>query len=229
MKKRDGVLAVWTDAEKAGTADFNEWYNRQHLIERVGVPGFRSGARYAALSGAPRYFAWYETREPAVLRSKAYRARLDAPTPWTRRSMRAFTNTIRSACSVAGRVQIDERLPLRGGVAATLRFAPRPGREAAVQRWMSGPLLKRLQRSPGVTGAQLWITDAVRSANDSREAGLRTPDAVADWVLFLEGQDAGALRAALRRHADGPRLRRQGVASGERLGLYRLLALTWKE
>lgn len=228
MAKRDGILAVWTDAAREGEADFNEWYNRQHLIERVSVPGFRTGARYKALAGSPRYFAFYETRAPAVLRSKAYRARLDRPTAWTRRSMKAFRNSIRSACRVAGRIEPVETMGGRAGVCATLRFAPRPGSEASLEGWIVRTLLARLQKSPGLTGAQLWITDAARSANDSREAGLRAPDALADWVLFAEGQDAGALHAALRRHASADRLQRQGAMKGERLGLYRLLLTVWR-
>ena len=39
------VLAFWTEIAAPAEADFNAWYNRQHLAERLGVPGFSLGAR----------------------------------------------------------------------------------------------------------------------------------------------------------------------------------------
>ena len=34
-----GMLATWVDFDPAGEADFNEWYNTEHLLERAQVPG----------------------------------------------------------------------------------------------------------------------------------------------------------------------------------------------
>ena len=44
-----GILAVWND-RVADIADFYEWwYVKQHLPERVGLPGWRFGRRYELL------------------------------------------------------------------------------------------------------------------------------------------------------------------------------------
>ena len=50
-----GMLATWADFDPAGEADFNEWYNTEHLLERAMVPGFYNARRYETdLSQFPR-------------------------------------------------------------------------------------------------------------------------------------------------------------------------------
>jgi hypothetical protein len=74
-----GILAIWTDIAPEREADFNEWYWREHFPERLSLPGFRRGRRYRAITGTPRYFAWYELDAPEILASPAYLERLDQP------------------------------------------------------------------------------------------------------------------------------------------------------
>jgi len=45
-----GILAIWNDCAPEGYDHFERWYIREHLQERVGVPGFRFGRRYEAVS-----------------------------------------------------------------------------------------------------------------------------------------------------------------------------------
>jgi len=80
-----GILAVWNDCAAEGLEHFERWYNREHLKERVGVPGFRFGRRYEAVAGGDRrFFAFYEVESAAVLNARPYLERLENPTPWTR-------------------------------------------------------------------------------------------------------------------------------------------------
>ena len=96
-----GILAIWNDCAPDGYDHFERWYIREHLQERVGVPGFRFGRRYEAVSGADRrFFAFYEVDSPDVLSSKAYVDRLEAPTPWTLEAMKAFRNMVRTVCDL---------------------------------------------------------------------------------------------------------------------------------
>ena len=65
---------VWTDIDAVDEPDFNRWYDREHMQERVALPGFRCARRYRALRGCPRpYLALYDTGELAVFDSDAYR------------------------------------------------------------------------------------------------------------------------------------------------------------
>ena len=79
-----GLLAIWNNIADGGDTEFLNWHIREHIPERVSISGFLRGRRYIAHEGHPKYFNFYETETPQILLSPAYRARLNAPTPWTR-------------------------------------------------------------------------------------------------------------------------------------------------
>ena len=84
------VLAIWNGVKAGTDDDFAAWHVREHIPERVGLPGFLRGRRYVAVEGEPRYFNFYETKRIEDLASSAYLARLDDPTPWTREVVAAM-------------------------------------------------------------------------------------------------------------------------------------------
>ena len=49
------VVAIWNGIAPEGRTEFYEWHNREHMPERVGIPGFRRGRRYIAKYGTPEY------------------------------------------------------------------------------------------------------------------------------------------------------------------------------
>src|SRR5579875_2480461 len=67
-----GLLMVWTDIDARHEAEFNRWYEEEHIARLLQVPGFLSAGRYRALKGGPKYLAIYELEDHAVLRSAAY-------------------------------------------------------------------------------------------------------------------------------------------------------------
>ena len=78
-----GLLMLWTDVDAAHEAEFNRWYNEEHLHHLLKVPGFLSAGRYEAISGGPKYLAMYELEDVSALRTSAF---LDEvrfrPSPW---------------------------------------------------------------------------------------------------------------------------------------------------
>lgn len=84
-KKGTGLLMVWADVPADKEKEFNQWYNEEHLAERLAIPGFLSGARYEAVKGSPKHLAYYELESPAVLESEAYKRVLANPTAGTKR------------------------------------------------------------------------------------------------------------------------------------------------
>src|SRR6188508_1420005 len=95
-------LAIWHDIEEHGEVEYDDWHTREHMPERVGIPGFEAGRRFVDRSlDHHRYFTLYEAATLDVLGSAAYRARLDAPTPWTHKVQPTFTNFVRAACRAA--------------------------------------------------------------------------------------------------------------------------------
>ena len=67
-----GLLMVWTDIDPEFEAEFNQWYDEEHIARLLQVPGFLSAGRYVAVKGAPKYLAMYELEDHNVLRSTAY-------------------------------------------------------------------------------------------------------------------------------------------------------------
>jgi len=84
-KKGTGLLMVWAEVPADKEAEFNRWYNEEHLRERLSVPGFLSAARYEAVKSGPKHLACYELESAAVLESAAYKRVQANPTEWTRR------------------------------------------------------------------------------------------------------------------------------------------------
>ena len=80
-----GVLAIWNDCAQGHEAAYESWYMREHLPERLSLPGFRRGRRYSAIRPGPEFFTYYETDTPEVLATADYLDRVEDPTPMTQR------------------------------------------------------------------------------------------------------------------------------------------------
>lgn len=190
----DAVMAVWGDVGAKPEPEFNEWYHREHVPERVGMPGWRSGRRYRRVDrGRHRYLAVYEVDSIACFDDPVYRHALDHPSDWTRRMMPAFRNFVRATCRV--RLVAGEAA---GGVLATVRFAPPDAAREAVVRWIAGEALHDLRDRPGITRVQLWEADSGRSLTPTAEQSMRVgPDGHAAFTAVIEGTDRAAVAAAL--------------------------------
>ena len=212
------VLTVWTDAKADAEADFNEWYNRQHVNERCDVPGFLSGRRYRAISGKPRYMALYDTTGSDVLSSAPYRKALNNPTDWTQEVMPGFQGLIRAVLDVETRVG-------RGYGVTVASFRPKPGAEASppLIAWLKQDALPALLEEPGITGAQLLRSARNRTATDTTEGKMRDePDKTVEWACFVDGTEPALVRAACRKFLSSEAFRDRRAGSVNR-GLYRLL------
>ncbi len=179
----EAILAVWNDVEPAFEAEFNDWYIRDHLPDRLAIPGFRRGRRWLSTGRSPRYFTFYEIDDVGVMHTPAYLDRHGHPTDWTRKIMPVFVGMNRSICRVTARQGDGD-----GGVAAVVRLAPSAGAETRLRAWLAAEALPAILRAPGVVAACLWELDRVASRMpDTAETRLRaTADAVIDWALVVE-------------------------------------------
>ena len=96
-----GAVAIWHDITPEGRADFYAWHGSEHMPERVGIPGFLSGRRFAAIDADLEFFNLYEVETLDVLKGPDYRARLNDPTSWTLAAVTHFRSVARSLCRVA--------------------------------------------------------------------------------------------------------------------------------
>ena len=212
-----GVVAIWHGIRPEGRADFYEWHNREHMPERVAIPGFLRGRRYIAREGRPEFFTLYETATPEILSGADYLARLNAPTEWTRRATKHFTDTSRSLCRVALSLG-----PGAGGWMMTWRYDVAPGREDA-QRSRLEPVLKEIAETQGIVGTHLCIADRDASAIETEEKKGRPKNAVPGWVVLVEGgTERQALEAACTGMTGQAFFTETGALSPVERGLYLL-------
>lgn len=183
-----GFLAIWSDVTTERETDYLHWLTREHTAERLGVDGFLSVRVFRALDiEARRYFILYRLASAAALASPAYLARLNEPTPWSRRIMPILGNFARGGGRAAGQAGVGE-----GGFVAAARLETVP----------DGDLQARLAAAVAadrVASAELLVTDSERSAIDTREKGMRSGDASFAALLLVEGLDRQAARSGMER------------------------------
>jgi hypothetical protein len=200
-----GILAIFNNVAPGREAEFEEWFQHEHLAERIAVPGFLLGRRHEAVSGEPRYFNFYVTQSADVLKSAAYLARLDDPTPMTRTIMsEVFKDMIRTVCHRTFRAGT-----VRGAAAVTVRFGERAD-EGALQS-----LLGALLQDKAVACGEIWSAATPREFPVSEEERLRGGDRKIEACLLVETlrvPEAETIAAAL-----ASRFPRSAV------GVYRLL------
>ena len=161
----------------------------------------------------------YQLEDVSVATSAAYLARLNDPTPWPRRMTPAFHNFIRTAFRVTARQGVG-----MGAAAAVLRFGPAPGREAGLRAWLVDEALPAIMEQPGIVVGQLWEADEGASDVDTAERAMREGgDAMAAWVLVVEGADTTAVRSACKDLTSTQALKRHGARGAVHRGIYRLL------
>ena len=97
MIEHRGILTFTADISADLDANFNRWYEEEHIPERLAIPGFLRACRYKAVSGGPKYLAIYEVTGPEVFETPEYLHFLKGigETPWTKRVLAASTNKSR--------------------------------------------------------------------------------------------------------------------------------------
>ena len=78
-------MMVFVDIDTEHDADFNAWYNQEHVPDLLSLPGFLSGARYEAAKAGPRYLACYELETAEAVKTPEYQEFRRSPSAWTQR------------------------------------------------------------------------------------------------------------------------------------------------
>ncbi|MCF7769273.1 DUF4286 family protein [Achromobacter pulmonis] len=205
----NGMLFVACDVDPAFETDFNRWYDREHVEERVRIPGFLSGARYVSLSGGRKYLGLYRTQSLGAFTSADYRTAFERQTPWSVTNLDRMRDPMRRVCAVQAVTGFGSGshiavLPLvYGGDAAGL----------AARAAESGGALAR---SEGFVQSYLLAPDTALSGPLPRESMANRR---LDPLFVIEAGSAAAARALGEQAA---------AAFGTRAADNWLLALGWK-
>jgi hypothetical protein len=171
-----GILAIFNDCRAGREAEFEAWFQGEHLVERLSVPGFVFGRRHKAISGSCSYFNFYLVDTPEVLTSKSYLERLDNPTPMTRTIMSGvFINMNRTVCR-----RTTRHGRFRGAFVVTARFSQKQN-EAALS-----DVLAKAAVDAAVAGGEIWIALDPAGMPVSMEEKLRGGDKKITAALMIE-------------------------------------------
>lgn len=171
-----GILAIFNDVAVGRDAEFDSWFQGEHLIERLAVPGFLFGRRHQAISGSAAYSNFYLVESPAVLTSKAYLERLDNPTPMTKKIMsEVFLNMNRTLCHRTARFGA-----FRGAYAVTVRFNEQPDVDALTKQ------AKVLVQDASIAACEIWTAVDPAGQPVSMEEKLRGGDKKIKACLMVD-------------------------------------------
>ena len=181
-----GMLITSMDVDAADDQEFNVWYDREHLAERVAIDGFLEARRWIAVEASPKYFCTYSTAAFEDLSSPAYKKALANQTARSTKNISGFKNMIRAV----GRITAS-RGQGRGGALCVVRLRPGAGSAEALRtklRELMDPGML-----PGIISMHLIESDPQLSKS------LTEPDkpnpGAGDWFLLIEGTDTSAVRA----------------------------------
>jgi hypothetical protein len=184
-----GMLLTSMDVDPSHEAEFNRWYDREHLEERVAIEGFIEAGRYIAHQGAPKYLSLYSTETFEVLESPAYRTALANQTEWSKANIARFKNMIRAVA----RITIS-RGQGRGAALGIIRLRPSVGGEEKLR----ATLREALDPGPldGIISMHLIENDPVLSKPLTDNPAASDPGA-GDWFVLIDATDVDAIPAAI--------------------------------
>jgi hypothetical protein len=210
MPLAPAALLGWYDITPGAEAEHHDWYLREHIPERLALPGFRAARRYrrdepAATGALPTWFTLYETDDLSALASPQYLARLDEPTPLTRRLAPTALRSRRAAATLVAAAG-----EAHGGHLAATPLA------AATDVGPLGAALAEATESGPLLAAQVYRSaDAVTARKAaSTEAAVVTSGRAPAWTLLTEGHEpVAAATAALLERLEALGLRTAGAST----------------
>ncbi|OSM94877.1 hypothetical protein AU506_13795 [Lonsdalea populi] len=177
----NGMLLVATDVAAQDEADFNQWYDREHVEERVRIPGFLAGTRYQALQGGRKYLGLYKTTSLDCFTSPSYQAAFSHQTAWSQTNLLRMRDPLRRVCAIVAVTGCGT-----GSHLSLLSLAP--AEEGALIERIAH-LGESLSEVAGFVSSSLLLPDAALSTplpNASPEPSALVP------LLVLESSSAAA-------------------------------------
>jgi len=206
-----GMLLTSMNIEPSDEPEFNRWYDREHLEERVAIPGFLEARRYVAHQGNPKYLSLYSTETFEVLDSPAYRVALANQTALSKTNIARFKNMIRGVA----RITVSHGTG-RGAALGIIRLRPTPGGEDKLRTAVRDKLDPA--KLDGIISMHLIENDPVLSKPLTDDPSAPNPGA-GDWFILIDATDVSAVPSASVHFTDNTAFKPLVVSSG----VYRLM------
>jgi len=164
MTQPHGMLFVATNIDAADEADFNQWYDHEHVEERVAISGFLSGTRYQAVDAKRKYLGLYETTSLEAFTSADYHAAFTRQTEWSVKNLNKMVNPMRRVCAIS-----HQHGQGTGSHLAVLTL--KAGTDvASLGSWQNS-----VQHTPGYIASRLLTPDTTLSSPLPRETSATRP------------------------------------------------------
>jgi hypothetical protein len=199
------AMLLLFDIVQEAIPEHDDWHTHEHLPERLAIPGFVRGTRWAAVHGQPGYLVMYEVEGLATLASSAYLERLNNPSPWTSKMMPHYRGMIRGFCSVAGSFGFG-----MGRAGLLVRFKPAGQAGASLRRTLLEGVLPQLPSRPGIGSVHLF--EAALAPQMTNEQRIRGADAGFDWAVLVTGYRQEALASLVQADLGSAQLEKLGAA-----------------
>jgi len=150
-----GILIAAMDFSDVAADEFHDWYDTEHIPERLAVPGFLNAQRWIGGANPRQSVALYDLDNVGVLHSAPYQAVGGANgTPWTKR----VTGRTKSIIRLEGEQLRPGDALAPDGASALLLIAmnPAPEAESEFNEWYNTEHLPALAGVPGVLCARRY-------------------------------------------------------------------------
>ena len=188
--------------------EFHDWYDTEHIPERLSVEGFLNAERWVAADGAKTALATYDLESLAVLKQPSYVTKKgDGRSPWSKRIGRKTE----LFCRLTAEQIAPGREAAPGNAGGLLMVATNvaPEIEKDFNAWYDEEHVPALRKVPGCLSARRFRTDEgapqyvalyhLKSpevvAGDAWKQAVETP-----WTQRIRPHMKGTLRLVLRRY-----------------------------
>jgi hypothetical protein len=188
-------LAIFHDIDPPSWTEYMEWHTREHMPERLSIPGFTVGKRLINHTlPRYRYGTVYGGETAEVFRSPAYLERLNNPTEWSNKVQPTFRNFLRVACERVASAGVGD-----GGAMATVRLDFRDGAGEDDLRAGAEALCAALLKVTSACCAHIGLARSEISGVKTRETELRPGMAEKEFdaIVLVEGSGLPELEASV--------------------------------
>jgi hypothetical protein len=168
-----GLLGGGFDFSGANEEEFNEWYDTEHVPERLRIPGFINAVRWLGIDNPKLSLAIYDLESLDVLKKPEYRAvSPENFSPWAKRLL---ARQCKRVCRFNAE-QIGTRKVAPHEATGLLVFATNvaPEAEAEFNEWYDTEHIPRLSALPGVLMARRFKTAGAAIAGSADRQYIAT-------------------------------------------------------
>ena len=170
-----GLLAIWNNANKNFLNEYEEWYNNEHLFERLSVQNINFATRFKSLTSNYNYFTSYEAKTSDTFFSAEYFNKLNNPTKKTKFVMefvfKDMSKTIFERQVINGSI--------RGALCLIIAIKDKLKKEVLIE-------YENNNRCQEQVYIEIWVAREVSDFETSKEESLRGKDNKFESCLYIE-------------------------------------------